>query len=376
MGNIISYLKEYGSKSFQEYHFCEVDILVLAQLSYLKFDGAVPALGERKKAVTLLKINEIMNPDKVFEDKWYEKQNRELWSTLLSCKRYQRMKCNYYRSRLDEENVTQFGAITFFPEGCEPVVAFRGTDGSIVGWKEDFNMVFSKPIPSQMESALYLEQVSCRIPGSFMVCGHSKGGNLAVYSSIWADGYVQQRITDIYSLDGPGFVPEVISGASYENIRDRIHRILPYSSLVGMLLQNYEFYEVVKSSAFGPRQHDCYTWEIEDGAFVKAPDIEAKQKRMNEVLNQWIFSLPEEERMLFVNALFETIEQTKVLTVSEFAENWQKNLKLCFKHMRKFDATTRKRFRQIFKMLFEIYGSVLRGRQHEGMEQEFHADEK
>ena len=147
---------------------------------------------------------------------------------------------------MEEEQEAQFGAVTFFPEGCEPVVAFRGTDDSVVGWKEDFRLAFRKPLASQEMSSVYLNQVGCKLPGAFMVCGHSKGGNLAAYAATWAETGVQRRITDIYSLDGPGFLPEVFEGDSYEQIRSRVHRILPYSSLVGMLLQNYEQYEVVK----------------------------------------------------------------------------------------------------------------------------------
>lgn len=359
MGNIIDYLKEFGDKSFAEYRFCKVDVLLLAQLSYLKFDGVVPGIGERRKAVTLRQMDERMDPARVFEDKTYEKENKELWSTLLTCKRYETMGCNYYRSRFEEDAETQFGAITFFPEGCEPVVAFRGTDDSLVGWKEDFHLALTKPVPAQEMSALYLNQVSCHIPGTFMVCGHSKGGNLAVFSAIRTESGVQNKITDVYSLDGPGFLPEVLSGASYENIRNRIHRILPYSSLVGMLLQNYEKYEVVKSSAFGVMQHDCYTWQIENGALVNAPDIEAKQKLMNDVLNQWIFTLPEEEREVFINSLFEMIEETNAATLPEFAYDWKKNLRTCMRYMRSVDKETRKRLRQMLKVLIDIYGSVM-----------------
>ena len=194
-----------------------------------------------------------------------------------------------------------------------------------------------------------------------MVCGHSKGGNLAAYAATWAETGVQRRITDIYSLDGPGFLPEVFEGDSYEQIRSRVHRILPYSSLVGMLLQNYEQYEVVKSSGIGILQHDAFTWQIEDGKFVKAADIEAKQKRMNEALKQWIFTLPEEERQLFVETLFQVIDQTGVTTLTEFSEHWKENLKSCLKSLKNLDPETRKRIRRIIKILLEIYGNTLRG---------------
>ena len=128
-----------------------------------------------------------------------------------------------------------------------------------------------------------------------------------------------------------------------------------------MLLQNYEQYEVVKSSGIGILQHDAFTWQIEDGKFVKAVDIEAKQKRMNEALNQWIFTLPEEERQLFVETLFQVIDQTGVTTLTEFSEHWKENLKSCLKSLKSLDPETRKRIRRIIKILLEIYGNTLRG---------------
>ena len=365
MGNVIDYLIQYGDQAFAERAFCDVDVLILAQLSYFDFGSAVPTIAQHKKSVTLEEIDRTADLSAVFADKWYGENNRKLWNALLAGRRFRTMRCNYYRERMEEEQEAQFGAVTFFPEGCEPVVAFRGTDDSVVGWKEDFRLAFRKPLASQEMSSVYLNQVGCKLPGAFMVCGHSKGGNLAAYAATWAETGVQRRITDIYSLDGPGFLPEVFEGDSYEQIRSRVHRILPYSSLVGMLFQNYEQYEVVKSSGIGILQHDAFTWQIEDGKFVKAVDIEAKQKRMNEALNQWIFTLPEEERQLFVETLFQVIDQTGVTTLTEFSEHWKENLKSCLKSLKSLDPETRKRIRRIIKILLEIYGNTLRGEKNE-----------
>ena len=93
MGNIIDYLKEYGAKSFEEVPFGEADVLLLAQLSYLKFDGIVPTIAQHSEGITLEEIDRRMDPALVFADKWYEKENRRLWETLLGCRRYERMRC-------------------------------------------------------------------------------------------------------------------------------------------------------------------------------------------------------------------------------------------------------------------------------------------
>ncbi len=358
MGNVVDYVKQYGDRDFSERPFGEADVLVLAMLSYLSFDGLVPTPAEHGSAVTLAQIDAVMDPEKVFENKMYLKRSRSLWAALKGSRRFWDMGCNYCRSRLEEGETMQFSAITFFPRGCLPVVVFRGTDETIVGWKEDFHLAFSRPVEAQRMSALYLTQVSSLMRERFMVCGHSKGGNLAVYSAIWADSFARDLVERVFSLDGPGFLPELIEEEAYEKIRDRVCRILPTSSLVGMLLQNYENYEVVKSSAFGMMQHDGYSWQIEDGVFVRAEEIQSKRKRMDEVLNRWIFAMPEEERELFVDSLFEMIERTGAATLTEFAADWKKNLKICVQYMRGLDEGTRRRIRQILRLLLEIYGNV------------------
>ena len=129
----------------------DVDVLILAQLSYFDFGSVVPTIAQHKKSVTLEEIDRTADLSAVFADKWYGENNRKLWNALLAGRRFRTMRCNYYRERMEEEQEAQFGAVTFFPEGCEPVVAFRGTDDSVVGWKEDFRLAFRKPLASRSE---------------------------------------------------------------------------------------------------------------------------------------------------------------------------------------------------------------------------------
>ena len=358
LGNLFDYLDEYGDTTFETRPFCEADALVLSQLSYLGFDGTVPGLSEKKGPVALGDIDAAMDPERVFYFKTYERQNRKLWKQLLAGKRFGNLACGYYQSLLDPQLEMQFGAVTFFPEKAKPVVAFRGTDGTMVGWKEDFNMAFKHHVPAQQKSVEYVNSVGALLDGPFLICGHSKGGNLAIYGAAMADPAVKEKVERIYSLDSPGFLPEMLPEEVYRGIRGRVRRILPVSSLVGMMLQNYEAYEVVKSSAFGVLQHDCYTWQIENGRLDKAEEIEAKRRRMDEVLNQWIFALSEQEREMMVNSLFEMLEKTGAVTLAEFSADWKENLRACMKYMRDLDPDTRRRFRRLLKMLFEIYGSV------------------
>ena len=168
MGNVIDYLIQYGDQAFAERAFCDVDVLILAQLSYFDFGSAVPTIAQHKKSVTLEEIDRTADLSAVFADKWYGENNRKLWNALLAGRRFRTMRCNYYRERMEEEQEAQFGAVTFFPEGCEPVVAFRGTDDSVVGWKEDFRRL-------QASGSVYgMRTFQRRKPGC--LCG-DLGGN-------------------------------------------------------------------------------------------------------------------------------------------------------------------------------------------------------
>ena len=182
--NMIDYLRKYGQYTFAEKEFNSVDSLVLSQFAYLKFDGLVPDAQENKAAVSMLDI--LMHPDRnnMFRDERYEKVNRGLFEAMVFSKRFQNMKINYHAIRTDVETETQFCAVTFYPENGPVFVAYRGTDETIVGWKEDLNMTFLCPVPGQQYAVEYLDAIGKNLTKPFIVGGHSKGGNLAVYASL------------------------------------------------------------------------------------------------------------------------------------------------------------------------------------------------
>ena len=181
MGTVLNYLEKYGKYTFQEMPLTEVDSLALCQLSYLKFDDLVPDVRRDGPAVTLESLKEHPEFEKLFGDVRFEKENRALFEGMMQGLRFRHMRLNYYVNVVEEQRETQFSAVTCFLDDGTAYVAFRGTDETIVGWKEDFNMAFLSPVPGQAYSAKYLEAVASRIRGPFFVGGHSKGGNLAVY---------------------------------------------------------------------------------------------------------------------------------------------------------------------------------------------------
>ena len=197
-----------------------------------------PEEPSERPGVTLESLKEHPDFEKLFADVRYEKPNRALYERMVQGKRFRNLELNYYVNVIEERWETQFSAVTFTLGDGSRYVAYRGTDETIVGWKEDFNMAFLTPVPGQAISVEYLNRVAGRFGGPLYVGGHSKGGNLAVYSAMNCNPDIQNRIRKIYSMDGPGFRPEVLRECDYGKIADRVVKILPNSSLVGMIFES------------------------------------------------------------------------------------------------------------------------------------------
>ena len=197
------------------------------------------------------------------------------------------------------------------------VVAFRGTDDSLVGWKEDFNMAFQYPVPAQVTAADYLARVAALWKDApIVLTGHSKGGNLAVYAAMNASDEVKDRVERIYSLDGPGFPEAVVNSFEYSSVSDRIVKIVPDSSVVGMVLETPERCMVVKSDVEGIMQHFAFSWQMHGGEFDKVEDVANSSVTFNKALNKWLSNLSKEQRERAVDALFAVLEASGAGSIS------------------------------------------------------------
>lgn len=354
MGTVLDYLKEYGGCSFREAPFTEVDSLALCQLSYLKFDGLVPDISRYSRSVTLKSLKEHPGYEGLFADVRYADANRALIEGMLSGRRFRDMKLNCYVNVIEKKWETQFSALTCFLDDGTVYVAYRGTDETIVGWKEDFNMAFLSPVPGQEYSVDYLNFVGDRTQCPLYVGGHSKGGNLAVYSSMNCRPQVRNRIQRIYSLDGPGFRPEVLENCGYEMIADRVTKILPHSSLVGMLFESDMRFQVVESKTFGLAQHDPYTWLVEGDHLKHVNDLYERRKRMDNTLNTWILSLDEDQLRTFVDTLYQVISASEAEDLIQLTAEWKKSMNRIVAALKEVDGETVKILKSVIRSLFEI----------------------
>jgi len=370
---IIDYVKKYGEFSFDERKMNDVDSLVLCQLAYLKFDGLVPQVRENKPFVTIEEVSKNPEHEKLFSDERFEKNNRALFDAVASSKRFKKLKMNCYVNIVltEEEFQTQFSAITFMMEGGTLYIAYRGTDETLIGWKEDVNMAFLSPVPGQAYSMKYLNMVVDRLRNPIILGGHSKGGNLAIYAAMNCRPAVQERIQKIYCMDGPGFRAETLRDCHYEKIESRTERVVPQSSIIGMLLETGECYKVVKSKNFGIMQHDPFSWQIKDGEFVTVPKVDHGSALLEKTINQWVYSMETEKIKKVTDILFDVVQASNTDNLIDMESDYKAALGAMKEKMNQMDGEDKEIVKQVFGVLLAMAGQNLKSDIKNGFKQFF-----
>jgi hypothetical protein len=234
----------------------------------------------------------------------------------------------------------QFAAVTFdLPDGTH-YVAFRGTDSTIVGWREDFNMAFESPIPAQSAAVKYLAEAAAATTGPLIIGGHSKGGNLAVYAAAHADAEIQSRIRLIYSFDGPGLDDATMASEGYAGIASRIRSFVPQQSVVGLLMTYHPEYTVVKSDGVGLLQHDSFTWQVLGTGFIAVTELDVSSQLVDQTVHAWLSQVSKEQRKVFVDTIFDILEATGANTVKELLKDVPGRLPAVLKALQKVDFET------------------------------------
>ena len=303
--------------------FTEADSLALSQLAYARMPDNVPRYHENAETadgmIATVPIHDLLRAecyDDMFGKVWSPSMNVDLLRAMSESPRWRNLRVGAYVDEFDAETTKQFSACVFELGNGTLYVAFRGTDSSIVGWKEDFMMAFRRPVASQEAAARYLTELAGHWAGPIMVGGHSKGGNLAVYAAMNAEDDVKDRIERIYSLDGPGFPEAVVNSFEYASVSDRIVKIVPDSSVVGMVLETPERCIVVKSDVEGIMQHFVFSWQMHGGEFDKVEDVASSSVTFNKALNKWLANLSKEQRERAVDALFAVLEASGAGSIS------------------------------------------------------------
>lgn len=313
MADLFDYLHWRGDLRFSQVPVGPVDALIFSALSYLTFGGSVTERPEIP--VSLRQVSEEFFAQPDAEQHCRVRADLNLLKAAAASKRFGDTLLLQYRDILIPEEDTQFAAITFLLDNNSAFLAFRGTDYSLTGWKEDFNMSFRESVPAQLLAAQYTTEVSQRYPMPLYLGGHSKGGNLAVFSAVKSDPVIRSRIQAVYNHDGPGFTDFVMEDPAYPEMVPRITTIIPQSSVIGMLLEHREPYTVIKSKQVGLLQHDFYFWLLDGPAFIPMEEVTANSKFLDLTIKEWLSGMSIPERNEIVDTVFDLLSIGNVSSV-------------------------------------------------------------
>lgn len=303
MGDILDYISWRGDLSWARSPFCPVDALALSALAYIHFEGVVPEgldspVPLRQAAERYLALP----PGR--RGRFRCGRDLALLRALGEAPRFAGAELCCRAGRFVPEEETQFAALAVLLGDGSAYLAFRGTDATLVGWKEDFNMSFMDLVPAQILAAEYAGGFAGGFPGPLRLGGHSKGGNLAVVGAALCPVKVRDRVEVVYSFDGPGFNPYLLARPGYQELRTRIRSFVPRSSVVGLLLTHEEPHTVVESSQQGLFQHDLYSWQILGPDFLRLEEVDAGSRLIDRALKDWLAGLTRQERETVVDTLY------------------------------------------------------------------------
>ncbi len=353
MSTIFDYLDYVAYDSIYDRPFKELDVLALTELTYLPFDRIVPQGDTTNIEVRLSDAVELVDrtTDFIVTD-----QHLQLVDVLATSKRFKNVKLLNYVDEYDPDVQKQFAAMTYRLTMDVYLVVFRGTDDTLIGWKEDFHMTYMDHVPSQRRAASYLQHVMKEFPKErFMVAGHSKGGNLAAYACSYLPDHLIERVDAIYCYDAPGLNKAIIETEGYQRIAHLVHRFVPQGSIVGMMLEVPEPATIVKSRAFGGfAQHDAFTWMVEKDGFGTLDQTSPDSQQTDETLKQWVRETSADERKKFFDTFFGIFLDAGITSINDLMnlKNFSK-IKEIFQNAQDLDPTEREMLERLAKQLID-----------------------
>ena len=367
MGDIFEYLEWRGDIPFSVSPFNEADNLVLAELAYTDLEGIIPEDGGITVEMACHRYFSLHSEEEVLSRRTFYKLAPFLLKNLADSPRFGGMVLSGYINEVDQDTDKQIAAVTYkLPDGTY-YLAFRGTDNTIVGWKEDCRLAFMESTAGQVRAAAYLDEMfraisaaedaeSGELPPSkpvFRVGGHSKGGNLAVYASAFCDGETKDSIKEVWSNDGPGFLRSVTATEEYRSILPRIKSFIPSCSVFGVLLDNPVQHTVIKSDGKLLWQHDALTWQVSRDHFVRSAEQQALSLFVDRTMQDWLLGLDLADREVFIDSIFALLEAGEGDTLEDLADHKLKTLWGVTQVMRDLPEETKKNFAKIAWELLE-----------------------
>ena len=346
MPNITDYVRWYKDVGFDVKPFNDVDNLVLSQLSYLDLkpvlgedyteESDAPALNEcvkrlRQQGIPIRK----QAPD---DSKRFE----ALVRACVASKRFGTLKITRFKDVYSDHSSIQYCTMTFAPVDNEGAgyVAFRGTDSTIAGWKEDF--MFAVTLTESQKMAVDHLAAEIERTGRIITGGHSKGGHLAIYGAACLDPDRFNKLVHVYTNDGPGFCEDILSSDMISKIDPITTRIIPVFSIVGCQFEPHiTDCHVVKSDKLMLDQHELCSWMIDHGELSDAGETDPISRLINDGIDRWLRTIELDDRKKFIDALFDSMSAGNTRTLQEFSDLGLIGWERVFRSVIKDDETIR-----------------------------------
>ena len=356
MANILDYLDWRGDLTFDQSPFNEVDNLLLSQLVYVDLEGIVPGPESREK-IRVAEASRIFfathDEKKILEKVSMTKTAMYVLKKMAESERYKDALLGGYVNDISIEEQSQFAVLCVYLGDRSLFVAFSGTDDTIVGWRENFNMGYLDATPGQKKAVAYLNNMVGIGQWKVRVGGHSKGGNLAVYSAVHCRPIIKRKIISVYSNDGPGFSKDMVASEAYQEMIPKIQTIIPESSIVGLILEHEEEVQVVKSTNVGVGQHDAMSWEVLGTHFVYTDKVAKQSVFIDETMRAWLMELNAVQREIIVGAVFEILDELNIRTVDDFTHLKFADIQEANKIRKNLPAGTQELLSHAIKLLFK-----------------------
>ncbi|MGN0292573.1 MAG: Mbeg1-like protein [Lachnospiraceae bacterium] len=366
MADLRDYIRWRGDLTFEQSPFNEVDNLIFSYISYINFSGVVPEhagddAGQQEGKITIReacrRFWELHTEQEVLENPTMTRPAPFVFRDLADSRRFGELYLSDYRNEIDEGSQKQFSAIKIHLGENRYYLAFRGTDETIVGWQEDFNMVCVPEVPSEKRAVEYLQEAlqhresPAEQKPEFYIGGHSKGGHLAIYAAVHCYERFRDQIIQVYNNDGPGVSAAVAAGDAYQELLPRLVSYVPEQSFFGLMLVHEETTYTVKSSRSGLMQHDCLSWEVLGTEFVRVQEVSAQSRKTNDGLKKWIDGLTAEERQKITELIFSSLSLAGIRNIGDFAALTPKKLYDMVHKLKDMDAEQKALVNRAFRLL-------------------------
>ena len=350
MANVCDYIKWRGDINFEQSKFNEIDNLILSMFSYFPFDKII----KEGEIVTIRELGKRFKNQDISKLPILWKDDVELFPLIGESERFGNLLATKYINKIDVVQEKQFAAITVLMPDDTIFISYRGTDNTIVGWKEDLNMSFKSHIASQLSAKKYLEMIAKEYSDKkIRIGGHSKGGNIAVYAATFVSQEIKDRIINVYNNDGPGFCDDVIETPEYHEMIKKVHTYIPQSSVIGRLMNHREKYTVVESVQKGIMQHDLYSWQVLGTKFITLEEVTNGSEFVDKTIKEWLENVEPEKREQVIDVVFDILNATDAQTMKEIKNNWFTSARTMMASYKNIDNETK-------DMIWKAVGELLK----------------